>query len=160
MIKWLIKKIQAYLDKRFERRLNRVLKSHGINADLLIKGQVYALDGVTIYKSNITGEKPFTPTKGDILVIGREGNPNKTVYIYKQTYGDWHTCYATTCGNIILTEVKHGIIKNHIPKDITIRLAFRDERDLFLSKLEESGYYWNAAQCELIPISPKNEEAL
>ena len=160
MIKWLKKKIQAYLDERFERRLNRVLKAHGFNDDLLVKGQVYALDGVTLYKGNITGEKPFTPTKGDILVIGREGNSNKTVYIYKETCGDWHTCYATTCGSLILTEVNHGEIKNHVPKDITIRLAYRDERDLFLSKLEENGYYWNGDKCELIPINPKNNEAL
>ena len=42
MIKKLIKKYQAYKDKRFLARLERVLRSNIVKSDLLLNGNIYS----------------------------------------------------------------------------------------------------------------------
>ena len=57
--------------------------------------------------------------------------------------GTSHIVYATTCGNVVLNELKHGVIINHIADDLTIRLADKSEKQVFLERLRASGYDWD-----------------
>jgi hypothetical protein len=146
MINWIKRKFQAYGDKRFLKRLNRVLKSNGISADLLVKGDIHSTGSVICYDSSLKDNLLFTPTDGDFLVLKREDNPYKNIYIYKATDGEYHTCYATSCGNVILNELRHGTIHNYVSKDIQPRYAFKTEKETFLESLRASGYDWDGEQ--------------
>ena len=146
MINWIKSKFQAYLDKRFLKRLNRVLKSNSISADLNVKGNIHASDGICYYDNIIHSESTFVPTQGDILILTRDGSEYKTTYILKEVKGTSHIVYATTCGNVVLNELKHGIIVNYAAPDLTVRLADKTEKIIFLDRLRESGYDWDGEQ--------------
>lgn len=143
MINWIKSKFQAYLDKRFLKRLNRVLKSNGISADLNVKGNIHASEGIRCYDSIIHSESTFVPAQGDFLILTRDGSEYKTTYILKEVKGTSHIVYATTCGNVVLNELKHGVIINHIADDLIIRLADKSEKQVFLERLRASEYDWD-----------------
>ena len=143
MINWIKSKFQAYLDKRFLKRLNRVLKSNSISADLNVKGNIHASDEICYYDNIIHSESTFVPTQGDILILTRDGSEYKTTYILKEVKGTSHIVYATTCGNVVLNELKHGVIINHVADDLIIRLADKSEKQVFLERLRASGYDWD-----------------
>ena len=143
MINWIKRRFQAYRDKRFLKRLNRVLKSNGISADLNVKGNIHASESISCYGSIIHPCSTFVPTQGDILILTRDGSEYKTTYILKEVKGTSHIVYATTCGNVVLNELKHGVIINHIADDLTIRLADKSEKQVFLERLRASGYDWD-----------------
>lgn len=51
IFKWLFKKYQAYKDRKFKERLERVLKANSINASLVIKGDLLVSGLVYAYVS-------------------------------------------------------------------------------------------------------------
>lgn len=56
MIKYLIKKYQAYKDRKFKERLERVLKIHSIESSLVLKGNII-ISGTMYYYMCINDEK-------------------------------------------------------------------------------------------------------
>lgn len=51
IFKWLFKKYQAYKDRKFKERLERVLKTNAINTPLVIKGDLFVSELVYAYVS-------------------------------------------------------------------------------------------------------------
>lgn len=153
MINWIKRRFQAYGDKRFLKRLNRVLKSNSISADLTVKGNIHASESISCYGSIIHPCSTFVPAQGDFLILTRDGSEYNTTYILKEVKGTSHIVYATTCGNVVLNELKHGVIINHIPDDLIIRLADKSEKQVFLERLRASGYDWDGEQIVELQIN-------
>ena len=57
IFKWLSKKYQAYKDRKFKERLERVLKTKAINAPLVIKGDLVVKNSVHMYVPEETIKK-------------------------------------------------------------------------------------------------------
>lgn len=68
ILKWLFKKYQAYKDRKFKERLERVLKTHSINAPLVIKGDLLVSGLVYAYVSK------------DAIRKFEEGKPIKQIF--------------------------------------------------------------------------------
>lgn len=56
IFKWLFKKYQAYKDRKFKERLERVLKTHSIESSLVLKGNII-ISGTLYYYMCINDEK-------------------------------------------------------------------------------------------------------
>lgn len=51
LLKKILKKIQAYQDKRFLVRLERILRSNAINSNLILRGNVFTEGTIQAYMS-------------------------------------------------------------------------------------------------------------